>query len=70
MGVAGLEINLYHVPADFEIMGKAISSEQFDIIAAVKNHSWRFLTKARRNRSGNSECAGPGARPTSYDIRV
>ena len=36
MGVAGLEINLYHVPADFEIMGKAISSEQFDIIEQVK----------------------------------
>jgi dihydroorotate dehydrogenase (fumarate) len=36
IGVAGLEVNLYHVPTDYEIMGKAISSEQFDIISAVR----------------------------------
>jgi len=36
IGVAGLEINLYQIPSDFEIMGKAIVSEQFDIIEAVK----------------------------------
>lgn len=36
MGVPGIELNLYQLPSDFEIMGKAIISEQFDIIAAVK----------------------------------
>jgi len=36
VGVAGLEINLYHVPSDFEIMGKAIIHEQLDIVESVK----------------------------------
>lgn len=36
VGVAGIELNLYQLPSDFEIMGKAIVSEQFDIIEAVK----------------------------------
>jgi len=36
VGVAGIELNLYSLPTDFEIMGKAIISEQFDIIEAVK----------------------------------
>ena len=36
VGVAGLEINLYQLPSDFEIMGKAMVSEQLDIITAVK----------------------------------
>ncbi|MCF8368351.1 MAG: dihydroorotate dehydrogenase [Bacteroidales bacterium] len=36
IGVAGIELNLYHLPSDFEIMGKAIVSEQLDVIEAVK----------------------------------
>ena len=36
IGVAGIELNLYSLPSDFEIMGKAIVSEQFDIIDAVR----------------------------------
>jgi dihydroorotate dehydrogenase (fumarate) len=36
VGVAGLEINLYHVPSDYEIIGKAIISEQIDVVEAVK----------------------------------
>jgi len=36
VGVAGIEINMYQLPSDFEIMGKAIVSEQFDIIEALK----------------------------------
>lgn len=36
VGVDGIELNLYSIPSDFEIMGKAIVSEQFDIIEAVK----------------------------------
>lgn len=36
IGVAGLEINLYHVPSDFEIMGKAVIQEQLDIVETVK----------------------------------
>ncbi|GAB4324189.1 MAG: dihydroorotate dehydrogenase-like protein [Bacteroidales bacterium] len=36
IGVAGLEINLYHVPFDYEIQGKAIISEQLDVVAEVK----------------------------------
>ena len=36
VGVAGIELNLYQLPSDFEIMGKAIVSEQFDIIETVK----------------------------------
>lgn len=36
MGVAGIELNLYQLPTDMEIMGKAIVSVQFDVIAAVK----------------------------------
>jgi dihydroorotate dehydrogenase (fumarate) len=35
-GVAGLEINFYHVPSDFEIVGKAIINEQLDIVRAIK----------------------------------
>jgi len=37
IGVAGLEINLYHVPSDHEIIGKAIINEQLDIVELVKN---------------------------------
>ncbi len=36
-GVDGLEINLYSVPTDVEIMGKAITNEKTDILQAVKN---------------------------------
>ncbi len=36
IGVAGIELNLYSLPTDFEIMGKAMVSEQFDIIEAVR----------------------------------
>ncbi len=36
IGVAGIELNLYSLPSDFEIMGKAIVSEQFDIIDAIR----------------------------------
>jgi dihydroorotate dehydrogenase (fumarate) len=36
IGVAGLEINLYHVPSDHEIIGKAIINEQIDIVELVK----------------------------------
>ncbi|MBN2172673.1 MAG: dihydroorotate dehydrogenase-like protein [Bacteroidales bacterium] len=36
VGVAGIELNLYYVPSDFEIMGKAIVSEQLDILSAVR----------------------------------
>lgn len=36
VGVAGIELNLYQLPSDMEIMGKAIISEQFDTIDAVK----------------------------------
>ena len=36
VGVVGLEINLYHVPSDFEIMGKAVISDQLDIVEQVK----------------------------------
>jgi dihydroorotate dehydrogenase (fumarate) len=36
IGVAGIELNLYSLPSDFEIMGKAIVSEQFDIIDAAR----------------------------------
>ena len=35
-GVDGLEINLYYIPSDFEIMGKAIINEQFDIVEEIK----------------------------------
>lgn len=35
-GIAGIELNLYHVPEDFEITGKSIISEQLDILEAVK----------------------------------
>jgi len=35
-GIAGIEINFYHVPTDFEIIGKAIINEQIDIIRALK----------------------------------
>ncbi|MBN1340116.1 MAG: dihydroorotate dehydrogenase-like protein [Bacteroidales bacterium] len=35
-GVAGIELNLYHVPEDFEISGKSIISEQLDILESVK----------------------------------
>ncbi|MBN3034277.1 MAG: dihydroorotate dehydrogenase-like protein [Bacteroidales bacterium] len=35
-GVAGIELNFYHVPSDFEISGKSIINEQLDIIEAVK----------------------------------
>lgn len=35
-GVAGLEVNFYHVPTDFEIIGKAIINEQLDIIRTIK----------------------------------
>jgi len=35
-GVAGLEINFYHVPSDFEVVGKAIINEQLDILRALK----------------------------------
>jgi dihydroorotate dehydrogenase (fumarate) len=34
-GVAGIELNFYHVPSDFEISGKAIINEQLDIVRAV-----------------------------------
>ncbi|MCD4735937.1 MAG: dihydroorotate dehydrogenase-like protein [Bacteroidales bacterium] len=34
-GVAGIELNFYHVPEDFEITGKAIINEQIDILEAV-----------------------------------
>lgn len=36
VGVAGIELNLYQLPSDMEIMGKAIVSEQFDAIESVK----------------------------------
>ncbi len=36
VGAKGLEINLYHVPSDFEIIGNAIINEQLDIIEAIK----------------------------------
>ncbi|MCB2221155.1 MAG: dihydroorotate dehydrogenase-like protein [Bacteroidetes bacterium] len=36
IGAVGLEINLYHVPSDFEIVGNAIINEQLDIIEALK----------------------------------
>jgi dihydroorotate dehydrogenase (fumarate) len=36
IGVPGIELNLYQTASDFEIMGKAIVSEQFDTIDAVK----------------------------------
>ncbi len=36
-GVDGIEINLYSVPTDVEIMGKAITNEKIDILQAVKN---------------------------------
>lgn len=36
IGVAGIELNLYNVPTDFEIMSRAIISEQFDVIGAVR----------------------------------
>ncbi len=36
VGVAGIECNFYYVPNDFEIMGKAIISEQFDIVSAIR----------------------------------
>jgi dihydroorotate dehydrogenase (fumarate) len=35
-GVAGLEVNFYHVPTDHEIIGKAIINEQLDIVRAIK----------------------------------
>ncbi len=35
-GVAGIELNFYHVPSDFEISGKAIINEQLDIVRAVR----------------------------------
>ena len=35
-GVAGLEINFYHVPSDFEIVGNAIINEQLDVLRAIK----------------------------------
>ena len=34
-GVDGLEINLYYVPNDFELMGRAIIQEKLDIVEAV-----------------------------------
>ncbi len=34
-GVAGIELNFYHVPSDFEIAGRAIINEQIDIARAV-----------------------------------
>ena len=36
IGAAGIEINLYHVPSVFEIVGNAIINEQLDIIEAIK----------------------------------
>jgi dihydroorotate dehydrogenase (fumarate) len=36
IGAVGLEVNLYHVPSDFEIVGNAIINEQLDIIEALK----------------------------------
>lgn len=36
VGVAGIELNLYQLPSDMEIMGRAIISEQFDTLDAVK----------------------------------
>lgn len=36
VGVAGIELNLYSLPTDFEIMGKAMVSEQLDILEAVR----------------------------------
>ncbi|MFU8842729.1 MAG: dihydroorotate dehydrogenase-like protein [Bacteroidales bacterium] len=36
MGAAGLEVNLYHVPSDYEMIGKAIINEQLDIAEAIK----------------------------------
>lgn len=36
IGVAGIELNLYQLPTDMEIMGKAIVSVQLDVIDAVK----------------------------------
>jgi dihydroorotate dehydrogenase (fumarate) len=36
-GVAGLEVNFYHVPSDFEIVGNAIINEQLDVLRAIKN---------------------------------
>ncbi len=36
-GVDGLEINLYYVPNDFELMGRAIIQEKLDIVEAVIN---------------------------------
>ena len=35
-GVDGLEINFYSVPTDFELMGRSIIHEKFDILEAVK----------------------------------
>ena len=35
-GVAGIELNFYHVPSDFEISGKAIINEQLDIVRAIR----------------------------------
>ena len=36
IGAKGIEINLYHVPSDFEIVGNAIINEQLDIVEAIK----------------------------------
>jgi dihydroorotate dehydrogenase (fumarate) len=35
-GAAGLEVNLYHVPSDYEMIGKAIINEQLDIVEAIR----------------------------------
>lgn len=35
-GVAGIELNFYHVPSDFEISGRAIINEQLDIVRAIR----------------------------------
>jgi len=35
-GVDGLEINLYYIPSDFEVMGRAIINEQLDIVEEIK----------------------------------
>ena len=37
-GVDGLEINLYYIPSDNEVMGRAIVSEQFDIVEDIKKN--------------------------------
>lgn len=35
-GAAGLELNFYYVPSDFELIDKAIINEKLDILSAVK----------------------------------